>query len=726
MCGKAVAFCPLDMIRRFPAIALVLAGACTPPASARTAAVRAVVSPVPAGRDAARIGINLGSWTAWGAEQLSANVIKNPGFEGVIDRALIVVTNPTGSGFHDDTAELGRADGFWRNARWTALTGPAAGQGGVVRESRLAHDGLPYYGIDRRDRRSLQARDVVSLTRVRDDEPPTQWWIPETERDLVSTTAGSPAGAGARSLMLTATGDRIARVDSYLDSVGPRAGVLLPVEGRWLLSFWTRRESGSAALRVTFGRGEDRPFVDRSIEPSSAWRKESIEFEGLPAVSPGVLGLGFAVSGDGRWLIDDVDLRRTADAGRGFRREVETALDALRPGYLRDWQGQLGDTLENRLAPAASRRATRYRPGDRSQTDFGYSLPDFLDLARRVGARPWIVVPTTFDDEECRGLGAYLASVAADGFDEIVVEFGNESWNPIFRPAGILDPDTYVAVGSRAFALVREGAGARAPLRFVLNGHYANPGPWANAMAGAAPGALLGVAPYYAHRLSAEPRVSELFDGEAGGFARLAADMPSGHGLAIYEVNAHALGGSADSTSRDDLLAGRVAGTALAERLLSGLAAGVERQCVYTLSGFDAWLNDRSGFARLFGVVRDLGPTGRLRPTGLALSMLNRAIDGDRHLVTLGGGDVAPGVIAMAFERSGRWRAAVVNGSAADLALTWTFPGGTAPRRVLSLDGAATATNEDSERVRITETVLGDGEPLRVAAYGVAVVLPEE
>ena len=33
-----------------------------------------------------RLGVNLGEWTAWGAAQLSRNVLLNQGFEGNIDR----------------------------------------------------------------------------------------------------------------------------------------------------------------------------------------------------------------------------------------------------------------------------------------------------------------------------------------------------------------------------------------------------------------------------------------------------------------------------------------------------------------------------------------------------------------------------------------------------------------------------------------------------------------
>ena len=53
--------------------------------------VHATVASTPAVSDIRRAGVNLGSWTSWGAEQLSSNVLKNPSFDrlaGVFDRRL--------------------------------------------------------------------------------------------------------------------------------------------------------------------------------------------------------------------------------------------------------------------------------------------------------------------------------------------------------------------------------------------------------------------------------------------------------------------------------------------------------------------------------------------------------------------------------------------------------------------------------------------------------------
>ena len=42
----------------------------------------------------------------------------------------------------------------------------------------------------------------------------------------------------------------------------------------------------------------------------------------------------------------------------------------------------------------------------------------------------------------------------------------------------------------------------------------------------------------------------------------------------------------------------------------------------------------QDGFVPLWGIVRDLGSTQRFRPTGLALTMLNHAVQGDVYQVS--------------------------------------------------------------------------------------------
>src|SRR5581483_481762 len=427
---------------------------------------RVVIQPEIAVADVQRFGVNIGFRTSWGAEQLMSNVLMNPGFEGIIDRCLVDAKPVDDHRFVDRSRWLGRQDRFWTGATFQIRTGPSAGYTGRIADSKKNGSlGLPEFTAAE-PLPLFSPGDRIALTRISDAGLPTQWWIPTDSTGRVSISSETrPRSRGVRSLRLSPQTDRGAETHSYLDAIGHRAGALLPISGKWRLSFWSCARGGSS-LAVTFGRAGGATWIRHAVARAPQWNHTVIEFEAADEGS-GVLDLCFRATGTGEVLLDDVELKRFAEEDQAFRREVEETLSSLRPGYLRDWQGQLGDTLDNRVAAPEARRAWRYRPGGNEATDFGYSLPEFLDLCRRVHANPWIVAPTTFSDSEWIELGRFLLEWAAGGrFSEIVIEFGNENWNSIFSAAGIADTQKHAEAADRAFSKLREGAG-QLPLTFV-------------------------------------------------------------------------------------------------------------------------------------------------------------------------------------------------------------------------------------------------------------------
>ncbi|MFH1567000.1 MAG: hypothetical protein ABIL09_03305 [Gemmatimonadota bacterium] len=696
-----------------------------------SAPLRLVVAPEASAAAVPRVGANLGHWTAWGAEQLSANVLRNPGFEGTVDRALVVVAQVGAHHFCDDTAWLGRPDDFWLGGRYEVRTGAAAGAGGPILSSRRAgRSGLPEIVPDAVPP-GLGSGDVVALTQVRDGQAPACWWVPESAAGRVWGDRGNPRpGSPGQQAAGLHPGGQLA---SYLDAIGDRAGKLLPVEGEWILSFWIRGEA-AATLRAEFGRDGAAPLVAADVAVTEAWREVQLGFTGTDAGPAGILALRLRhAGGSGRIWIDDAYLGRRAERGQAFRGEVDRALAELRPGYLRDWMGQLGDTEENRRAGAWARRASQTRPGGPEAVEFGYSLPDFLDLCERVGARPWIVAPTTFGDAEWEALGRFLSGAAgAARFAEVVVEFGNENWNPLFRAAGIVDPAPGGLAADRAFDRLR-GAAAGVNLVTAVNGQHANPDAALRGLRCAREAGLLAVAPYFMPRLTAgtppAAALEQLFAGDAGRLAAIAAGARgSGREVAVSEVNLHTTAGDAGDELRTALTAGAAAGTALAATVLEALDQGARRQCVYVLSGYDAKRGDGEGFVRLWGLVRDLGPTCRLRPTGQAVALLNRVMEGQYHRLE-GGGQA---LTAAAFRSARGWSAAVANRSGQALQLELIFPPeGALPRAQVHLEAPdALATNEDSLQVRPRRTpaaVEGRVARARIAPWGLlALVAADE
>ena len=123
-----------------------------------------------------RYGLNLGGSGTWGAEQLRANVLANPGFEPIVDRSIVVVGHADAERFSDDTDWLARADGFWRNAAYDVRSGTAAGQRGKIREStRKPGNGPDEFSVDSAID-ALRPGEVVALTRDTDTTVAPHWW----------------------------------------------------------------------------------------------------------------------------------------------------------------------------------------------------------------------------------------------------------------------------------------------------------------------------------------------------------------------------------------------------------------------------------------------------------------------------------------------------------------------------------------------------------------------
>jgi hypothetical protein len=407
------------------------------------------------------------------------------------------------------------------------------------------------------------------------------------------------------------------------------------------------------------------------------------------------------------------------------------ALKALRPGYLRDWQGQLGDTLKNRLAPIFARRPVRYNPDPQNDGQaFMYSLPDFLALCHMIGARPWIVVPTTFYDSEFAGLGDYLvAAQKIYRFSEIVVEFGNENWNGIFRSAGIQNPQVMGQAANRAFLLLRGSAGRSMPLHLVVNGFFANAPFGEQALLNAPAADAVDVAPYFFYTLGAdEPEQQALrammnWSDMSGQLSPLQASAArAGKAVDVYEVNLSTTDGTAPSSQRNPLVAGTISGAALANRLIAGMYAGLRRQNVYDLAQYD--YSSSAGEVRLWGILHDLATSAGFRPTGLALEMLNSAIAGDFHAVNAAGG--LEGIDAAAFSTSAGWSLAIVSTESAPIQFSIELPsGGVRPSRLLMLSAPSlTSSNESTPEVRIVETTLSPALHITIPAYGFIVLLP--
>ena len=615
-----------------------------------------------------RYGINLGGPSAWGAEQLLANVVANPGFESVLDRSLVVVADVAGAQqWARTTGWNSRPAGFWRGASGEVLTGRHAGSlfqvlddaPAAQPERALLHTDPPLPW--------LSANDVVSLQTEHTPALPARWW----GQGRISTEAGTPPDSGGqRVVRLEPAVGTTTVLSSYIDTL-ERAGRMLPVTGAWALRFTAKaNHSAPARLRVRVAREGGDVFIDQTVNLDTAWAVTRLTFNGLePTTGQGTLALSFSLV-QGSVDLDDVYLGESTPGAGGFRQVVVDTLRQLNPGYLREWQGQLGDTVMNRLADDTARRPVRYRPGD-AEVLHTYSLAQTFSLCKAVGARPWLIVPTTLGSSEAFEYGESVRKLATlHGMDHVMVEFGNENWNPLFAAAGFVSASAHAEAAQRVLAALRSGYGPVRPgdpaLVTSVNARMDD----FTAVADLAKQPAVdrvSVAPYFAYRFDATQTLADqwrkVFAQTPGtDLQALSATIKGTQArLNAYELNLHTTEGDAPADLRNALVTGAASGPALAMRLLQGSLAGVREQAVYALAGFDAFAANGEP-VRLFGVTRDLAWAGHFRPTGLALAMLNAVAGGQPHAAHCAGPGCA-GITAMAFV-SDRARWALVNSQA--------------------------------------------------------------
>jgi len=490
----------------------------------------------------------------------------------------------------------------------------------------------------------------------------------------------------------------------------------LIVNGSWHFSLWAKASTSDNRLAISFERmGDKTPFFEKEITLDQTWREYTIEFSSKDNGNPGLLKLGIAAIGpvgSKIWLDDSVLASKEKNASV-FRDDVVHLLRKLRPEYIRDWQGQLGDTASNRLSSADGRGCYRRRlSGVAPEWEYGYSIPDLIELCRLVKSKPWIIIPPVFSDEECIKLADYLRTHAHKKlFSEVFIEFGNENWNRIFRPLAIPYPKKCAEAADRAFTIIQERCGEDVNLKTVLQGQYASVKAALDFSGQSTQSSHFALSPYVCYTLDADDsdqeRMRHALSDPIAPLERFAEGVgKQGKRLCFNEYNMHTTAGDAFETERNQIAAGVVSGSALARRTLQGLHVNASPMIVYALGGFDTKVSKQKEYVNLWGVARDLSPTNRLRPTGLVMELLNSVLNGSFHEIR--GKEQMP--LSMAALRTEKtWSALFVNEHSEPLTVELAFPDD--KRKIpdtlfFLMADSLLATNEESEAVTIASSQL--------------------
>ncbi|HRI89538.1 MAG TPA: hypothetical protein PK869_14795, partial [Candidatus Hydrogenedentes bacterium] len=470
-------------------------------------------------KDVTRFGLNVGARSVYGAAQHLKNILPNPGFESGVFASMIHVakgadTARVPQAFWDtdwtrDDYGIGQPAGFWDGGEYEFLYGAAKGRTGRI--TRFAHErNQNVFYLDGGGQTPAEW-DVLVIRR----ELPGIASGPRMVTDCVVTGDTRPDSPGKQSLRITPGDD--GKFVLYLDSEwrdgDATAGKLLRIHGEWKLALWAKSAKGPARIRIHFAREGETTFVDEIVSVTNEWQLIERSFSvaddadklgpyDKDAYRP-LLTFSIGVENDGgEVLLDDATLAPSANKYPiAFTDAFVDRLKELRPGVLRNWSAQHGDTLDNQLSEPFARKTNAYSPKQRVAGEWGFSLHEFLELCHESGAEPWYVMPPTWTATEVRQLMDYLGA-PADGqhpyadrraklgqqapwtevFKRIHLEFGNEMWgdasaNDPFFGASALGGDRLGSMANDRYALLSESRFfTKEKINLIIGGQFYYPG----------------------------------------------------------------------------------------------------------------------------------------------------------------------------------------------------------------------------------------------------------
>jgi hypothetical protein len=714
-----------------------------------------------------RFGINLGWMNNYDSGQIMKNLIfRNPGFEGQISQSIVRCVSGTATGCIDENANAHWPTGFWNGASYEVIVGVAKGRAGTVSTSTAPSggNGTQYQFADSG---VAPANGDYILLRKSASGGSTSGWLPngsvtDETLDLAPDTPGHQA------VRLTATGvGQTANIAAVFDAGA--GGPFIQLNGMFRISFKAKGVGGGNNLNVFVGRGgtANVVYVNQNLALSGSWSTYNIDFSASESgTSVGPVTLRFTATNPSAALLDDVSLVQTngdITNTTAFRDPVVNALKSFNPGILRYWVEDLGDSLDNEIAPPFARARSDYSSQNINREDAMYGLHEFLELCELLRAEPWYIVPTTFTTQEMSNLLEYLGGGAGtpygarrvargrtapwtDAFSTIHLEFGNEAWNQANYYGGTIgasDPPSYGARGSEMFGVAKSSPYySSSKYDLILGGQASFPGRNTGIHNASSNHDSLAVAPYFGGNIDSYGTNEDLFGPlfaepemlEQTGYMRQnynnmqASSRPVP--LSIYEVNLHTTTGSITQAVLDTFTPSIGAGIAVADHMLMMLRdLNIRNQVLYSLTQFaNSRLGPNASYVLLWGTVRDMGVTDRRRPQFLAVRLANEAVGGDLVQATQSGDNPtwnqslvngiqynnAHFIQSFAFV-NGNHRAVIVfnlhRTSNLDVTFTGLYaPSGPVTMRRLSAN-AITDTNESAENVTIQTTNFTSFDP---------------
>jgi hypothetical protein len=624
-----------------------------------------------------RFGMNITNQDYYDAGQMTKNLVsRNPGFEGEIYQSTIRCASGTASSCVDDDQWSAWPNGFWNGATFEVFFGASQGRTGTISAYTAAGGGSGGTFTFSNNGAAPATGDYMIVRMTVPGNAAAGWW-PSTSGNGSITTNTSDLPPGTTGLQTAAVkapaASDSAGLAAYFDGDAGRSFVLL--NGTYQLSFKAKGTGGSNAIALGLQRGGLATYLNQTVNLSNTWTTYSFSFNASESGSTlNSVALSFNTVGQDSFLLDDVSLTQSNSDPTNitaFRDPMVSTLQTLNPGVLRFWAGQLGDTLDNLIAPQYARQRAGYSAFYTSQNDISFGLQEFLQLCESIGAEPWFVVPSTFSTTDASHLIEYLAGSsstpygakrAANGhpnpwigsFPKIHLEFGNEAWNSAFKGGSIEYSAPYGQRAQAIFGAMRANAAYSASsFDLVLGGQAVWMGRNQDIQNNCNNNDSFTVAPYMMGTVNSFSSNEDLFgstfaeaealissqgtaEGVAGGMMTLnqQAIQATSHPVPVvmYEMNMSTLQGSITQAALNSYVSSLGAGLAVVDAMLQEMRQGVLTQNLWNLTQYN-FVRPDGKTAYLWGAVVDMGVTNQRRPQFLALQLANQAIGANAAMI---------------------------------------------------------------------------------------------
>ncbi len=273
--------------------------------------------------------------------------------------------------------------------------------------------------------------------------PPTGYW----SKGISIYKENRPGGTGKVSGLFTSKAGR--RAYAYAKIGGTPRDYN---KGEATVKFWAKTISGTPEIKVVFSKG-----VSQSVTPSAKWKQYTIK-QDAKVLTASVFDL--QVLGESKVLLDEIEVYVGGDKNPTAFRDtyIEFLKKDLNIGIFRVLQ-MGGNSIENMLRPRSegtmfisspSYMSDKWKEGRGGKGDGTYSFHEFCEVADYMKIDPWYCLPGTLQIEEMDLLMEYLGGPAGtkggdmrialgrkkpwtDTLRQINIEYGNEQWN-LFAP----------------------------------------------------------------------------------------------------------------------------------------------------------------------------------------------------------------------------------------------------------------------------------------------------